>query len=75
MLGCCAGKATRPGNVKPGRPKAGAGDESAQQATSSMAEPGGEEEPDYLTGEEDYVDSDFEGKDGYRKGVPRSADR
>jgi hypothetical protein len=33
-----------------------------------------ENEPEYLSGEEDYVDSDFEGRDGYRRGVqlPRS---
>jgi hypothetical protein len=39
---------------------------SAQAGTGPMFT---ENEPEYLSGEEDYVDSDFEGKDGYRRGV------
>ena len=26
-------------------------------------------EPEFISGEEDYMDSDFEGREGYRKGV------
>ena len=26
-------------------------------------------DPEFISGEEDYMDSDFEGREGYRKGV------
>ena len=43
-------------------------DDGADAAPSSAEQV---EEPEYLSGEEDYIDSDSEGRDGYRRGESR----
>ena len=78
-----AGKTSRPSAAKPSRGQADAQpdaqngshpEEPAQQAHAADGgrgqAAGADEDPEYLSGEEDYADSDFEGRDGYRRGAP-----
>lgn len=41
----------------------------AEQEDEPAANENHECEPEFISGEEDYMDSDFEGREGYRKGV------
>lgn len=58
------------GKMKGGLPRGpapvkGPGDDHGDTIPSSAEV----QEPEYLSGEEDYIDSDSEGRDGYRRGA------
>ena len=45
----------------------------AEPEQTQYEEPGPAADEEYLTGDEDYVESDFEGREGYRKGMSHQA--